>query len=79
MPEFLVLPEKARLAAAQQLPHPQQMAQAQQLWKLSASGVPQSLYVPGRYYCLSRSKHVICIVTYASNKLHAVIVLKEDT
>lgn len=76
MPEFLVLPEKAWLAAAQRLPHPQQMAQTQQLWKLS--GVPQSLYAAGRYYCLSRSKHVICIVTYASNKLHAVIVLKED-
>lgn len=35
MPELLLVPEKASLAAAQRLPHLEQMAQIKQLWKLS--------------------------------------------
>lgn len=34
MPELLLVPEKVCLATSQRLPHPEQMAAIQQLWKL---------------------------------------------
>lgn len=64
MLELLFVPEKACLATARRLPHPEQMTEIQQLWKLSTSGVPQRLYEACRcIVCLAAN--VICILSPA--------------
>lgn len=49
MPEILLVPVKPYLATVQRLLHPKQVAQIEQLWKVSASVVLQRLYIGGGY------------------------------